>query len=186
MSRMSEGLTSPTGVVGARTPNAEWAGLPPEEQIKVLVRLLDEAQAARDLACRTRDNFQRALEHANGQMESLYIDASNGMGEQLKKAWKLQIGLPVPLQQSGVSFDFSVALRALKANQRVQRTGWNGKGMWVGLQEPSARNPMTLPFLYIEYPEGHPAYPDGCRVPWLASQTDMMAEDWNILPESEQ
>lgn len=35
--------------------------------------------------------------------------------------------------------------------------------------------------LYIEYPEGHAAYPDGCRVPWLASQTDMLASDWSVL-----
>jgi hypothetical protein len=39
---------------------------------------------------------------------------------------------------------------------------------------------MTLPYIYIEYPSGHPAYPLGSRVPWLASQTDMLANDWQI------
>jgi hypothetical protein len=40
---------------------------------------------------------------------------------------------------------------------------------------------MTLPYIYIEYPKGHPAYPNGSRVPWLASQTDLLAEDWNYI-----
>lgn len=39
---------------------------------------------------------------------------------------------------------------------------------------------MTLPYIYIEYPHGHPAYPSGSRVPWLASQTDLLAEDWMV------
>ena len=38
-----------------------------------------------------------------------------------------------------------------------------------------------LPYIYIEYPAGHPAYPQGSRVPWLASQTDMLAEDWEVV-----
>lgn len=76
------------------------------------------------------------------------------------------------------TFDFSEALRELKVGQRVCRQGWNGKGMWLVLQRPDAHSKMTLPYIYIEYPPGHPAYPEGCRVPWLASQTDMLAEDW--------
>jgi len=76
---------------------------------------------------------------------------------------------------------FGLALMALKAGCRVARTGWNGKGMWLKLQNgPDVH--MTLPYVYIEYPLGHIAYPQGSRVPWLASQTDMLADDWEVLP----
>ena len=73
------------------------------------------------------------------------------------------------------------AIQALKAGKKVSRSGWNGKGMWLLLQVPDENSKMTLPYIYIEYPEGHPAYPNGSRVPWLASQTDILAGDWGIV-----
>lgn len=79
------------------------------------------------------------------------------------------------------SLSFGLALEALKAGARVVRAGWNGKGMWLKLKSGPDMH-MTLPYVYIEYPLGHIAYPNGSRVPWLASQTDMLSEDWEILP----
>jgi hypothetical protein len=73
------------------------------------------------------------------------------------------------------------ALLQLRAGYYVRRQGWNGKGMWLALQSPDQNSKMTLPYIYIEYPEGHPAYPRGSRVPWLASQTDILADDWEIV-----
>lgn len=72
---------------------------------------------------------------------------------------------------------FGWALRQLKKGLKVARTGWNGKGLWLKLQRPDAHSKMTLPYIYMNYPEGD-KYHDGCRVPWLASQTDMLEEDW--------
>ena len=40
---------------------------------------------------------------------------------------------------------------------------------------------MTLPYVYMRYPVDHPAYPQGSRVPWLASQTDLLSEDWELV-----
>ena len=77
--------------------------------------------------------------------------------------------------------NFGQALEALKNGKKLARAGWNGKGMWLLLQRPDERSKMTLPYVYIEYPAGHPAYPSGSRVPWLASQTDMLSEDWEII-----
>ena len=77
--------------------------------------------------------------------------------------------------------DFAYALNALREGLRVARSGWNGKGMWIKLQIPDENSKMTLPYIYIEYPVGHPAYPNGSRVPWLASQTDLLADDWSIF-----
>lgn len=73
------------------------------------------------------------------------------------------------------------AIQKLKEGLAVRREGWNGKGMWLSMQVPDANSKMTLPYVYIEYPEGHPAYPHGSRVPWLASQTDLLAEDWQVF-----
>jgi hypothetical protein len=67
--------------------------------------------------------------------------------------------------------DFAVALRALKAGRRVSRAGWNGPNQWVALQTPDEHSKMSLPYLYI-------STVDGRLVPWLASQTDLLAEDW--------
>ena len=78
--------------------------------------------------------------------------------------------------------NFGQALEALKHGGRAARTGWNGAGMWLELQVPDAHSKMTLPYVYLNYPVGSKAYPEGARVPWLASQTDILAEDWVRVP----
>lgn len=75
---------------------------------------------------------------------------------------------------------FSLALEALKSGMKVQRDGWNGKGLWLELQNPDSHSKMTLPYIFISYPENATNTPNA-RVPWLASQTDMLAEDWRIV-----
>lgn len=77
--------------------------------------------------------------------------------------------------------DFGEALRALKAGEKMARSGWNGKGMWLAIQRPARDDHMTLPYIYMEYPKGHKAHPNGCRVPWLASQHDILADDWDYF-----
>jgi len=80
-----------------------------------------------------------------------------------------------------IDMDFGEALGWLKVGKRVARAGWNGKGMWLEAQFPDEHSKMTLPYVFIEYPAGHPAYPSGSRVPWLASQTDILSEDWELV-----
>ncbi len=70
--------------------------------------------------------------------------------------------------------DFSEALVSLKKGQRVQRSGWNGKGMFIELQVPTTNSKMTLPYIFMSTITGD-------LVPWLASQTDLIANDWNKL-----
>jgi hypothetical protein len=69
--------------------------------------------------------------------------------------------------------DFGSALDALKRGERVTREGWNGEGMWVELQVPDEHSKMRRPYLSMS-----PI--DGALVPWVASQTDLLAEDWSI------
>lgn len=87
---------------------------------------------------------------------------------------------------------FSDALDAIKAGQRVARAGWNGKGMFLFLVPGSTFQVNRPPLLGI-YPEGttieYHAHIDmktaqGYVVPWLASQADLLADDW-VLVEAE-
>jgi hypothetical protein len=79
----------------------------------------------------------------------------------------------------GNDMDFGAALQELKRGNKVARSGWNGVGLWLELQTPDANSKMTLPYIYINYPDDAKTTP-GARVPWLASQTDMLADDWSI------
>lgn len=83
---------------------------------------------------------------------------------------------------------FSMALEALKMGKRVRRAGWNGKGMFLFLV-PGSRFAVNRPPLLGIYPEGevvdYHAHIDmktaqGYVVPWLASQADLLDEDWEI------
>ena len=81
---------------------------------------------------------------------------------------------------------FGLALEALKKGHRVARAGWNGKGMWLGLVQGYDYNPqegratayalgcIKLPWIGMKTANGE-------FVPWLASQTDMLVEDWTIV-----
>ena len=73
--------------------------------------------------------------------------------------------------------NFGEAIAALKSGKPVAREGWNGKGMWLMLM---AEGETTLPngetyeaasFIVMKTA-------DNKIVPWLASQTDVLAEDW--------
>ena len=81
--------------------------------------------------------------------------------------------------------DFGWALNALRKGKAVARKGWNGKGIYIKLQTPDVNSKMTLPYIYIVtngLVTDNPNAPKG-TVPWLASQTDMLAEDWEIVEE---
>lgn len=80
----------------------------------------------------------------------------------------------------GSSLSFGQAITALRMGLKVQRSGWNGKGLWLELQIPDEHSKMTLPYIYINYPGDSDNTP-GARVPWLASQTDMLTDDWRIV-----
>jgi hypothetical protein len=105
---------------------------------------------------------------------------------------------PPDEKQPTTGLDFGVALERLKQGQRVRRAGWNGKGMWIALtpgsiiEQSAARRgaaelftdaDVVLPLSQIcigAHIDMRAA--DGTLViGWLASQTDMLAEDWEVL-----
>jgi hypothetical protein len=85
--------------------------------------------------------------------------------------------------------DFGYAISALKAGSKVSRSGWNGKGMFLFLVPGSVFKVNRAPLMGI-YPEGTEITycshvdmktADGSIVPWLASQTDILADDWETV-----
>jgi hypothetical protein len=86
-------------------------------------------------------------------------------------------------------FDFSEALRHLKLGAAVTRKGWNGKGMFL-VQVPGSRivvaegRPLAehLPVgTQVDYQSHIDMFTaQGTMVPWLCSQTDMVAQDWDF------
>jgi hypothetical protein len=79
--------------------------------------------------------------------------------------------------------NFGQALQELKKGNKVARLGWNGKGIFIELQVPDENSKMTSPYIFIDTTglQTNNEMAPKSRVPWLASQTDMLAEDWEIL-----
>jgi hypothetical protein len=63
---------------------------------------------------------------------------------------------------------FGAAIELMKAGQRVWRKGWNGKGMWLYLTTFPGFDPCI-----VMHTAGGTEQPG-----WLASQADMLANDW--------
>lgn len=78
---------------------------------------------------------------------------------------------------------FGLAIEALKMGKKVARRGWNGKGIFIELQVPDQHSKMSSPYIFIDTTGLQSDNPDAprSRVPWLASQTDMLAEDWRVV-----
>lgn len=89
--------------------------------------------------------------------------------------------------------DIGAAVAALKSGHRVARSGWNGKGMWLSLTpgrvvpadrfwsvpnmqfaEKNHGSAEVLPYVTMKTA-------DDKIVPWLCSQTDLLADDWEIV-----
>jgi hypothetical protein len=90
--------------------------------------------------------------------------------------------------------NFSIALDLIKKGLRVAREGWNGKEMFVFLVPGSSFEVNRPPLLGI-YAAGtlinYHAHidmrtADGQIVPWIASQTDLLAEDWLIVATTDE
>ena len=102
-----------------------------------------------------------------------------------------------------VLIDFGGALNALKSGKRVSRNGWNGKGMFLLLVKGESVTEVVNdcygdPARYGVSPTGYESgitmpvadalymkTADNKLVPWLASQTDVLAEDWVVLESNQ-
>jgi P2-related tail formation protein len=84
--------------------------------------------------------------------------------------------------------NFSKALELLKQGHKIARSGWNGKNMFIyyvpANSYPASRNLLeTMDAIFPDNLVPYQAYiammtTQNTVVPWLASQTDLLAEDW--------
>lgn len=96
---------------------------------------------------------------------------------------------------------FGLALEALKKGHKVARRGWNGKGMWLSLSGSldgtlipaeafwsknnmdfaieNGGKALVLPAITMKTVNAHGRV--GILMGWLASQTDMLSDDWEVV-----
>ncbi|MBK8772900.1 MAG: DUF2829 domain-containing protein [Rhizobiales bacterium] len=94
------------------------------------------------------------------------------------------------------TMDFSSALLELKRGNRIARTGWNGKGMWLALTPASTFPAFAAKLGHAAYHRAIEAQDESVRlcahidmraadgsmvIGWLASQTDILADDWMVV-----
>lgn len=101
----------------------------------------------------------------------------------------------LPTDEVPRKMDFGDAIRLLKDGKRVAREGWNGKGMWLSMSGPLDGRSIAAEAFWSKNNWGFAkSQPGGCAnvlpcitmktadnailMGWLASQTDMLAEDW--------
>ena len=78
--------------------------------------------------------------------------------------------------------NFGQAIEALKSGKRVAREGWNGKGMYLFLVKGEYLSDIFDPDSCDCVDSiGMKTAQDTLVIGWLASQTDMLAEDWVIV-----
>lgn len=86
------------------------------------------------------------------------------------------------------TYGFGEAVERIKNGERMARSGWNGKGQYIYYVPAAEYEPYTdvaikefhtcrVPYrAYIAIKTAQ-----GDVVPWVASQTDILAEDWYVV-----
>jgi hypothetical protein len=86
------------------------------------------------------------------------------------------------------NFDFGIAIKLIKEGKKVQREGWNGKNQYIELATGISykNNDEEIVNVFhndIESKAIAFVGTSGVQLGWLASQADMLAEDWKIVEE---
>lgn len=73
------------------------------------------------------------------------------------------------------TMSFSSALDLIKHDKKATRLGWNGKGMWIALYKyPEGDEDGRRPYIFMKTVNNE-------TVPWVASQTDLLSDDWVVV-----
>lgn len=129
----------------------------------------------------------------NGSDEGYLVEYKDGGEPNTKEyqgyvSWSPKEQFENAYKQSG-NLSFGDAITYLKLGYKVARAGWNGKGMFLFLV-PGLVFKVNRPPLLGIYPEGTEITyqphidmktADDKVVPWLASQTDMLSNDWCLV-----
>ena len=134
-------------------------------------------------------------ENENGADEGYLVEYQDGEPNtaeyQCYASWSPKEQFENSYQYPSVGMSFGHAVELLKAGHRVARSGWNGKGMFLYYvpenKYPASRNEHgTMVGVFEDDMVPYGAYiamktAQNNVVPWLASQTDVLAEDWQIV-----
>lgn len=82
--------------------------------------------------------------------------------------------------------NFGEAIKAVKEGKRASRTGWNGKSQYIELATCVSYRNMDGDVVNVNHDAiGNNAVAfvgtSGVQLGWLASQADMLAEDWRLV-----
>jgi hypothetical protein len=88
---------------------------------------------------------------------------------------KMEVSVNIKITP-GPMFNASNAIQLLKDGGKVAREGWNGKGMYLYLAPSYLADGNMLMQQFIVMKTS-----DNSLVPWVASQSDLLAEDWHLL-----
>lgn len=136
--------------------------------------LIDDLGLANAVAISATPDSARGL-----VLDGAILDETNGplsaeVYEAVLPAVAAGRGVAWQLRRLDHRMTFGDALDRLRAGDAVTRRGWNGAKQYLMLQKPDARSKMTLPYIYITTTQGG-------RVPWAPSQTDVLADDWELF-----
>lgn len=110
---------------------------------------------------------------------------SNKAMEEMKKAGLVE----TENTELETILDFGDAIKAMKDGKKVARKNWNGKGMFLYYVPAGSYAPYTKIAETLVGEDGKVQYApyiamktaQGYVVPWLASQTDILATDWEVI-----
>ena len=77
------------------------------------------------------------------------------------------------LEKTVASHGIGWAIKQMEDGLLVRRSGWKSKGEWLGIQGPDYRAKMSKAYVYI-------SVVDGSVVPWMCSQANLLATDWEL------
>ena len=85
-----------------------------------------------------------------------------------------------------MTFGFDKAIEYLKQGKRLQRSGWNGKNQYIELATNVSYVDPDGAIVNVNHEAmGNKAIAfvgtSGVQLGWLASQADMLAEDWKLV-----
>jgi len=122
-------------------------------------------------------DVSNAVVGTDGEVDGYLVRYADGY-----ESWSpLQQFIDAYRRTDGMSF--GLAIEAAKKGLKIARKGWNGKGIFCAIQTPDANSKMTGAYIYIDTTGLQTENPHAPKniVPWLASQTDILADDYFIV-----
>ena len=79
--------------------------------------------------------------------------------------------------------NLGVAIELLKDGRKMAREDWQTRGLFLQLQKPDPNSLMTSAYIYLDSTQtkNNNSIYSKTRIPWVATQADLLAEDWMVV-----